>query len=37
MVKYQEFLEYWFSIGINLGLTEDQAIEYAENQLKDHK
>ena len=31
-----EFLEYWFGIGKNLGLTDEQAIEYAESQAESY-
>jgi hypothetical protein len=33
----QEFLEYWFGIGKNLGLDDEKAIEYAENQFEDYR
>jgi hypothetical protein len=36
MVK-QEFLEYWFGIGKNLGLDDEKAIEYAEKQFEDYR
>ena len=35
-VREQQILEYWYGIGKNLGLTDEQAIEYAEQQLKDY-
>lgn len=35
-IKKQEFLEYWYGIGKNLGLTDEQAINYADEQFKDY-
>ena len=35
-IKHIEFLEYWFGIGKNLGLTDEQAIEYAEGQAESY-
>jgi len=37
LLNQQEILEYWFGIGMNLGLTEAQAIKYSEIQLQDYK